>query len=289
MKSEVGKELLKAIQAQVRESLGAVDALNFNRGLAAAKEAKDLIKDRQPDPSIDDEDTLNDQAVLVFLARFLSEYVTFWEKVSNRDYEPSWMALQDCLDLIRLMKRVSQIDLTRFETQLKGLESVYPYRLFASIGCIAGWVECSICGHDIDSFECVHRRGELYRGKMACGIVRELKQMDHVALTENPEDKRCIMKMEGTIYQFPAIDWLADHLTTGKFKVSDFHHVEMTTRRKRNEKVVRQERNDPCQCGSGKKFKQCCGVNEFTTYPHAEFICRSRKKGQSLNFNISSV
>lgn len=274
MKSDGGKELFTAIQAQVGDCLHAVDALDFDRGRAAAEEAQAMIKDKQSDPPVEDEDTLNDQSILGFLARFLSEYATFWERVTKRDYEPSWMALQDCLDSIRLMKRVSQVNLARFETQLEGLESVYPYKIFASIGCIAGRVECSICGHDIDSFECVHRRGELYRGKMACGIVREIKQMDHVALTENPEDKRCVMKVEGTAYQFSAIDWLADHLTAGKFKVSDFHHVEMTTRRKRNDKVVGQERNDLCQCGSGKKFKRCCSAKEFIAYPHAEFILR---------------
>ena len=32
------------------------------------------------------------------------------------------------------------------------------------------------------------------------------------------------------------------------------------------------ERNEPCICGSGKKFKKCCGLNIGKKYPHYEFI-----------------
>ncbi len=274
MNSDGGKALFATLQTQISSCLGAVDALDFDRSLAAADEARAIVEEWQADTSIEDEDTLNDLAVLGFLARFLSEYAIFWERVTKRNYEPSWIALQDCLDSIRLMKRVSRIDVARFEDQLWQLENVYPYKMFASIGCIAGRVECSICGQDIDSLDCVHRRGELYRGKMAYGIVREIKHFDHVAMTENPEDKRCIMKLKGSDYEFPAIDWLADHLMAKNFKVSDFMRVQVSERRKRDEKIARQGRNEPCQCGSGHKFKGCCGAKEYITYPHAEFIFR---------------
>lgn len=30
-------------------------------------------------------------------------------------------------------------------------------------------------------------------------------------------------------------------------------------------------RNDPCSCGSGKKFKRCCGVPQAPVYPRTEF------------------
>ena len=274
MKSEGGKALFAELQEQVGNCLRGIDALDFGRSRTAAESAQAIIKQRQDDPSIDDEATLNDFAVLGYLVRFLSEYAIFWERVTKREYEPSWMALQDTLNSIRLLKRVSLVDVGRFERQLGQLEQVYPYKIFASVGCIAERVECSICGHDIDSFDCVHRRGELYRGKMAYGIVRNLKNFDHVALTENPEDKRCMMKLEGKVYEFPAIDWLADHLTAQKFAVSDISHLEMSERRKRDESIVSQARNARCQCGSGKKFKQCCSEKEFITYPHAEFILR---------------
>jgi hypothetical protein len=272
MKSDGGKALFTALQKPVRNCLQGIDALEFDRSKAAVEEAQAILKQQHDGGASYDEDTLNDLAILGFFARFLSEYAAFWERVTKREYEPSWMALQDTLDSIRLLKRMSMIDVARFEKQLGQLEQVYPYKIFASVGCIAERIECSICGKDIDSFECLHRRGELYMGKMAHGIVRNMKKFDHVALTENPEDKRCVMQVQGTPYQFPAIDWLAENLTARKFTVSDISHVEMSERRKRNENIIRQGRNDPCQCGSGKKFKHCCSAKQYSTYPHGEFI-----------------
>ena len=146
--------------------------------------------------------------------------------------------------------------------------------MFASMGAIAKRVECSIFGNDIDSFECTHRAGHLYKGKMAHGIIKEFRAIDHIALTENPLDKRCVMKVQGRVYEYPAIDWLAAKLNGRRFKVSDFSHIEMSHRRKRNAQFIRLGRNDACFCGSKKKFKHCCIDKEYVTFPHAEFILR---------------
>ena len=35
------------------------------------------------------------------------------------------------------------------------------------------------------------------------------------------------------------------------------------------------ERNDPCSCGSGKKFKKCCLLTIGNKYPHYEFILKN--------------
>ncbi len=280
MKSEVGKALFAALQQHVGNCLRAIDRLEFDRARAVAEEAQAIVRQRQDDPSIEDEHILNDFAVLIYLIQLLSEYTTFWERVTKREYEPSWMTLQDLLDLIRVLKRISLIDVCQFERQLGQLENAYPYTLFASVGCIAERVECSICGHDIDSFECVHRRGQLYRGKMAYGIVREMKKFDHVALTESPKDKRCIVKLAEKEYEFPALDWLASHLRAKRICVSDFSHIEMSKRRKRSDSIVGQPRNAACQCGSGKKFKHCCGEKEFITLPHVKFILNGHCRGK---------
>lgn len=274
MKSEVGRLLFAALQQEVRACLQALDALNFAGSKDAIADARTKIKAHQDTHATADEDTLNDLAILGFMADLLSEYATFWERVSKREYEPSWMALQDALDLIRLLKRVSLIDVSGFENQLADIEKTYPYRIFASTGCIAKRVECSICGKDIDSFACPHRQGYLYQGKIAQGIVTEMESFDHVALTEHPEDKRCIMQAEGHPYKFRAIDFLADNLAARRFVISNFSHVEMSERRKRNEEFVAQGRNERCRCGSGKKFKHCCIAKEYVTYPHAEFVFR---------------
>lgn len=278
MKSEIGRTLFASLQAEIRTCLQSIDSLEFETAKAAVQDAKAKIKAEQETNTTAVEDALNDVACASFLADLLLEYATFWERVSKKEYEQSWMALQDALDSIRVLKRLSSIDVSRFENQLAGLEKTYPYKVFASMGCIAGRIECSICGNDIDSLECPHRRGYLYAGKMAYGIVKEIKTIDHVALTEHPEDKRCIMKVEGRNYSFPAVDWLAQNLSRRNCVVSDFSHVEMSERRKRNPEVIHQKRNEKCRCNSGKKFKDCCAEKEYITYPHAHFVFRGNPK-----------
>jgi hypothetical protein len=209
---------------------------------------------------------------LNFYINFFSDYSTFWEKIVKKEYPKSWDALQNTLGSLRLVKRLSSIDLSRFETQIIDLEKTYPYRLFASMGIIAEWIECSICGQDIDSLECPHRAGELYMGKLAQGIVRDIKKLDHVALTENPEDKRCVITPDGREYEFPTLDWLERNLRSCSFAVSQLSHVELSQRRVLNAEYVRGGRNELCFCGSGKKFKCCCIDKQYAFTDHAEFI-----------------
>lgn len=281
MKSELGVALFSQLKEQTRACLRAIDALDFESAEAAIGMAQGIVGSRQS-LTLSDEDSLNDLAILGYFLGFLSDYVAFWRKVVTLQYDASWTALQDVLDSIRLLKRLGSFDLARFETQLVDLEATYPYTMFASIGGVAGRVECSICGKDIDSFECTHRAGTLYMGKLARGLVREFRELNHVALTENPADKRCVMKVQGKSYEYPAIDWLAANLSAKRFAVSDYSHVEMSQRRERNPQFVRMGRNETCGCGSGKKFKRCCISKEYRVHPHATLILRGNPKVISI-------
>ena len=44
--------------------------------------------------------------------------------------------------------------------------------------------------------------------------------------------------------------------------LADLHHyrIEHLTPRTPARREAQPERNDPCPCGSGKKFKKCCGA-----------------------------
>src|SRR4051812_26389145 len=114
MKSEAGKALFTTLRVEIKACLKAIDALDFNLSKAAIEAARAKIKTHQDVHVGADEDTLNDLAILAYLADFLSNYCTFWRRVANKEYEHSWMALQDTLDSIRLLKRVSTVDVTRF-------------------------------------------------------------------------------------------------------------------------------------------------------------------------------
>ncbi|MCZ6803133.1 MAG: hypothetical protein O7D86_04165 [Proteobacteria bacterium] len=106
---------------------------------------------------------------LITLSRIvdlLSCYSTLWKKLTRQEFTSSWDSLQDSLDLLRLIKKFLDEEAYNnfrfFEYQLKQLERLYPYHYFFSMGATINWVECNICGKDMDSMDCDHLRGELY-------------------------------------------------------------------------------------------------------------------------------
>lgn len=115
---------------------------------------------------------------------FLEEYAGFWLTLTDGKFASSWVKLQDSMDSLRVIRKFSEIDITQFESQLIEIERAYPYGLFFSIGASVEFFECSICGEDIDSFSCSHRRGNLYRGKMAYGIIKNFTNFDHLSIVE---------------------------------------------------------------------------------------------------------
>jgi len=48
---------------------------------------------------------------------------------------------------------------------------------------------CGICGSDYE--DCGHVSGRAYMGRLCCRIVRQFASLDHVAIVEEPADKRC--------------------------------------------------------------------------------------------------
>jgi hypothetical protein len=155
----------------------------------------------------------------VFL-RLIRNYVLFWATISKGGFAESWSNLQDVQDDLRILKRFLTNPLPKLlvylEEQCGQLEQLYPYKVFFSIGCIAKTLECSICSKRIDSFDCVHIMGELYRGQIAHGSVGEIIELDHVSMVPNPQDKRCTIQLLDSSPQFQAVAFLRDCLRKGQ-------------------------------------------------------------------------
>ena len=96
-------------------------------------------------------------------------------------FSESWGALQDCLDYLSTVRRFSEIDICAFEDQLVELEKTYPYNIFLSAGLIVDAYECTLCGQDINSLDCIHRMGHLYRGQVAQAKPRKILQLSRMS------------------------------------------------------------------------------------------------------------
>jgi len=225
----------------------------------------------------EDELVLNDIYLLKQVLSFHSSLITMWEEINNKKYSNSWNYLQNCLDSLRNINKFSLNNqktdvLDFFEKQLLILEKLYPYKIFASIGWEVALYECSICGKNIDSFECEHEIGELYSGEIAIGIAKDITNINHVSMVENPMDKRCVVQYEDSGHHFKGLQFLSGQLVSNQLTPITLYDADETPRKKLNKNYVELKRNEKCLCGSNKKFKKCCINKKYIEEKHIELI-----------------
>ena len=218
---------------------------------------------------------LNDLYVLKRIINFYNSLSRYWEHIYNSKYSDSWSSLQDCLDLLRTIKRFASNNrlykLEKYESLLLDIEKIYPYRIFSSMGIEIGFYECSICNKDIDSFDCPHEIGNLYKGEMAYGIAKGISSIDHVAMVKNPQDKRCVVAYEDNSAAFKGLQYINNLLINRHIFPTKFF-IEISKRRVNNSEYKKIGKNEICYCGSNKKFKKCCINKKYIEQDHFEII-----------------
>jgi len=270
------------IEPAIRKLLFSLNDMAFDKANEALKEMKAKIGAAKDRCDQDSEQVLNELYIINQLTAMLTAYTQAWSKILRREFSSSWNSLQGSINLLRQIKKLSDCsnNLTNyFEDQLLALEMLYPYNVFFSIGAITDWFKCSICGNDIDSFECPHMAGELYQGKMAYAIVQKFTEVNHVAMVKHPEDKRCVVKYDDKGDQFKLILFLSDLITSGKLELLHFGKLEFSKKVIKNPEFRKTGRNNPCFCGSGKKFKKCCVSKEHVETEHVDIVA------QAINLN----
>lgn len=248
----------------------------FKEAIEVLRLVRDAVTKQKTSAADGVEEYLNDLFVILRYVDFLMDYCTVWEQMVAQRFSDSWSSLQDALSLLRMVKRFTSLDVAFFEDQLTELEKTYPYNVFFSIGIAVDRFECSICHRDIDSLECPHRRGELYAGEMASAIAREIRQLDHVAMVRHPEDKRCVVQYPDDGEQFKLVRLLSQLIASGRCRISDFSHLRFSKRPHPNPDYEKRGRNEPCYCGSGKKFKRCCIGQQYIEGDHVDLIAEQR-------------
>ncbi len=247
----------------------------FKKAQELINALQEFIKELKASIS-EDPNLLNDIWVLNCFIQLIDAYGRTWEKITANQFVSSWDYLQSCFDLIRAIKKFSKINVQFFEQQLLALEKLYPYNVFFSVGMVVEYFECSICGHHIDSPNCIHLPGNLYSGEMAKSIGKNIMQIDHIAMTHNPHDKRCVVKYNDTDEAFNAVSYLATLLTSNKFQISDFTGLEISKVQSLKPEYKNYGRNKICLCGSNKKFKNCCITKAFIETDHIKILATHR-------------
>ena len=272
------KSIHSQFQPFIRKLMDFINILNFREGKDEIKHVQTKLTTMKVESQSSPDDVLNELYVFHKYMEMLSSYTECWERIVKKELASSWNSLQDAIDLLKIVNKFSSYDTNRgvsfFENQLIELEKLYPYHIFFSIGAIVEGCECSICGKDIDSFDCPHRRGELYRGKMAYGIVRNAS-LEHVSMVRYPKDKRCVVQYDDKGEQFKLVRFLSDLISSDRLQPLDFGELRFSKRKIKNPNFRKIGRNEPCYCGSGKKFKRCCISLEFVDSDHVEIVAKS--------------
>ncbi len=103
-----------------------------------------------------------------------------------------------------------------------------------------------------------------------CGFIDGLNEVipEPIKLEELNEYDEVELKLDFEKLYKKMVEYKAEHL----FSLPEWNNVfteaerkQFFTEQKKSGTVVKEEkvgRNEPCPCGSGKKYKKCCGMNE---------------------------
>lgn len=225
------------------------------------------------------EELANAQYVASLYMKLLCQLSSYYKSLMEKEYRESWNILQDCLDLAFWIGQYTIIE-NRYEIPqivdlLTGYESLYPYKVFASTEMIITKSECSICGKPFQSLDCQHIKGNLYRGEVAIENVTEIKEFQAVAMVSHPLDKRCVMELSDDTRTKEEKFQLLNEFLEQQIPAFQLFSIEIHKTRQQRPDIKIVERNDKCPCGSGKKFKNCCGQDLY--YEHHHHIIHLRE------------
>jgi len=224
-----------------------------------------------------DEYSANFSFILKLNFMLIENIAKFWENCENNQYNKSWDFLQTALnineELLCFLEYDSAENIRKSFEYLSIIEKLYPYKLFASSGIDKMEVICSICEKSPLHPDCNHVSGQLYWGEMAIHIVTKILSVNHVALTGNPKDKRCIIFLEYN-KQNPEdgpFQHIHSFIRYSKRPLKDFKFEKTVVERPRSE-FIHWIDSLPCPCDSGISFKECCYNKESIKIPHYNFI-----------------
>lgn len=229
----------------------------FNSSMELFDKVKEIALDKC------NEKLANAQFVFKAYFKLFCDLSSYFEMLIKKEYKKSWDKLQDCLDDIRLIGRFTEIE-NRFEvdelhTLFEQYETLYPYSVFISSEYIISKSHCSICGKSMQSLDCHHRKGYLYWGELAVEHVDEISSFNSISLVSNPDDKRCICEDANDKRTKEEKFYILDNYLKLNQEYLRQFDINETEEYREKETVVKTGRNKPCPCGSGKKFKNCCG------------------------------
>jgi hypothetical protein len=189
------EEMLKAADDVLKDALGygyvSIGSELQEEAIARVEGLQSKIEQYRKDAITQkDEESANLAWIVGRFADGIHQFLSIWLHIKNDQMESAWDALINAQGNLESALKLRHAEgLSRLNHNLHAIEKLlFPPCSFISSSILYGSTKCSICGSEYG--ECDHVSGRLYMGEMCCQVVRNILSVDHVAIIDDPEDKR---------------------------------------------------------------------------------------------------
>jgi hypothetical protein len=206
-------------------------------------------------------------------------YLQAFSEIKGHKFYEAWCELERAEIALGSLQRHditcwAEFRLGFIQKHIERWQSIFPYKMFLSPEFIILKKTCSICGGIVTPRKsCGHVKGQIYDGEECHLLVTPDKWLG-VSLVDKPFQKYSVVFLvdpetgkQRDQYNYAAVEYAISAL----HNPFDGWDVEHTKRIQPHSRFSHVGRNDPCPCGSKKKYKKCCGPAEGVLYPHVQF------------------
>ncbi len=205
-----------------------------------------------------------------------SQYLKAFGYLGDKAFYDAWCIFEQCEITLGFLERHEtarwvSFGLNFIGESVKKWQSLFPYKVFFSPEIIEIEKKCSICGELVrPRTGCKHRLGDIYAGTMCCHIVTQMEPIS-ISIVENPVQKYSVAfiidpksKEKTDHYNYSLVQY-ARSVILEPFQPWS---VELTTKLWPHTYYRHIGRNEACPCGSRKKYKKCCALQNGVSMPH---------------------
>jgi hypothetical protein len=196
-------------------------------------------------------------------------YLNAWSAVQGDRYYSAWCSLERAELSLHWLARhfddpTNEYAIAYLREHIPRWQALYPYKHFLSPGFTKRAIHCGICDNRITPRSaCEHRLGDLYDGEMCTRDVKDMRLLE-VSIVTRPVQKYSVVWLEELKYNYAAVHYVASGLGAPWNRWG----CRLTSKRRLDPQFAQALRNEPCPCGSGKKFKKCHVDRAYYHAPH---------------------
>ena len=208
------------------------------------------------------------------IGKVQENFVRSFKYMSSGDFKEGWDLLERCQNEIHFLDRhfteqTNEFGIEHVRIHVGRFQDLFPFELGYSPAFLHKIIRCSTCGLQLSlRNRCTHIIGEIYDGEMCHNVIEQTKIL-HLSLVDKPRHKYAVIFPEGN--DDTRLAHLKDLVCSLGTPWRCWGYTQ-ETRRAYPKKDSQVGRNEPCPCGSNRKYKSCCLSKETVSHHFRIFI-----------------